>query len=129
MREGSRNPEGAFPEGRPHPPERPPAGARLRRPQDHAEDMTMSALDRSATAIDLETAAGPIAGLRRLARALANRRQLGPLRDLSDRGLADIGLMRLDLDFVRRAPFSVDPTMRLASVAQERTRPQDAARS
>ena len=82
----------------------------------------MSALDRSA--IDLETPAGTTGSLRRLARALANRRHLGPLRDLSDRGLADIGLMRLDLDFVRRAPFSVDPTLRLASVAQERARPQ-----
>ena len=58
--------------------------------------------------------------LRRLARALANRRQLGRLRRLSDRGLADIGLMRLDLDFVGRAPLGVDPTLRLASVARER---------
>jgi hypothetical protein len=44
----------------------------------------------------------------------------GLLRRLSDRGLADIGLMRLDLDFVGRAPLGVDPTLRLASVARER---------
>ena len=60
--------------------------------------------------------------LRGLARAAINRRQIDHLRDLSDRGLADIGLMRLDLDFARRAPFSIDPTARLASVARERTR-------
>ena len=80
----------------------------------------MSALDHPASAL----AAGgpaPVAGmLRGLARALVNRRQIERLRGLTDRGMADIGLMRLDLDFARRAPFSVDPTRRLASVARER---------
>jgi len=85
----------------------------------------MSALDRPASALAAErrAAAAPAliaATLRGLARAVVNRRQIGRLRDLTDRGLADIGLMRLDLDFARRAPLQVDPTRRLASVARER---------
>ena len=58
--------------------------------------------------------------LRGLLRALANRREMTRLSDLSDRGLADIGLMRGDLHFARRAPLGVDPTARLAAVARER---------
>ncbi len=85
----------------------------------------MSALDRPSSALAAErratVAPAPITEtLRGLARAFANRRQIDHLRDLSDRGLADIGLMRLDLDFARRAPLGVDPTRRLASVARER---------
>ena len=80
----------------------------------------MSALDRPSSAHAAERPAAITEALRGLARAVANRRQLDHLRDLSDRGLADIGLMRLDLDFARRAPFSVDPTRRLASVARAR---------
>ncbi|MCO5146542.1 MAG: DUF1127 domain-containing protein [Aquamicrobium sp.] len=80
----------------------------------------MSALDRSSSMFASGRPAPITDTLRGLARAFANRRQLDHLRDLSDRGLADIGLMRLDLDFARRAPLGVDPTRRLASVARER---------
>jgi uncharacterized protein YjiS (DUF1127 family) len=80
--------------------------------------MTMRAPELPVTPTAFETGSAGL--LRRLTRALANRRQLGRLRRLSDRGLADIGLMRLDLDFVGRAPLGVDPTLRLASVARER---------
>lgn len=89
----------------------------------------MSAVDRHSAAIFAGTnrpspaarAATHLAGaLRDLMRALANRRQLVQLRDLSDRGLADIGLMRLDLHFAGRAPLNVDPTLRLAATARER---------
>lgn len=87
----------------------------------------MSAPDHSYPAFAAErpaAAPAPIAeALRGLARAFANRRQIDHLRGLSDRGLADIGLMRLDLDFARRAPLGVDPTRRLASVARERVHP------
>lgn len=58
--------------------------------------------------------------LRGLIRALANRREVRRLSELSDRGLADIGLMRGDLHFARRAPLGVDPTARLATIAHER---------
>ena len=80
----------------------------------------MSALVRSSSMLAAERPAPITEALRRLARAFAFRRQLYLLRVLSFRLLADIGLMRLDLDFARRAPFSVDPTRRLASVARER---------
>lgn len=93
-----------------------------------AKEMKMSVLDTPSTAshaaqaraVAIAAAARVTAALRGLARALLHRRHLGELRDLSDRGLADIGLMRGDLDFAQRTPFSVDPTARLASVARER---------
>ena len=85
----------------------------------------MSVLDRPSSALAAGRRAAlvpaPIAGtLRGLARAVANRRQIDRLRALTDRGLADIGLTRLDLDFAGRAPLGVDPTLRLACVARER---------
>ena len=58
--------------------------------------------------------------LRGLFRALVNRRQMGRLCDMTDSGLADIGLMRGDLHFALRTPLNVDPTARLAAVARER---------
>lgn len=79
----------------------------------------MSALDRPS-AIAAESPASLAGMLRGLARAFANRRQIEHLRGLTDRGLADIGLMRLDLDFARRAPLGTDPMRRLVSVARER---------
>lgn len=80
----------------------------------------MSAPDRPSSARAAQSPTPIADALRGLARAFANRRQLDHLRDLTDSGLADIGLMRLDLDFAGRAPFSVDPTRHLASVARER---------
>lgn len=79
----------------------------------------MSALDRPLK-IAGESPASIACMLRGLARAVANRRQIERLRGLSDRGLADIGLMRLDLDFARRAPLGTDPMRRLVSLARER---------
>lgn len=79
----------------------------------------MSALDHPSAIATGSSAS--IAGLvRNLVRAFANRRQIEHLRGLTDRGLADIGLMRLDLDFARRAPLGTDPMRRLVSVARER---------
>ncbi len=89
----------------------------------------MSAVNRPSAAIFAGTdrpspaagAATHLSGMfRDLMRALVNRRQLVQLRDLSDRGLADIGLMRLDLHFAGRMPLNVDPTLRLATTARER---------
>lgn len=79
----------------------------------------MSALDRPSK-IAREIPVSIACMLRGLARAVANRRQIERLRDLTDRGLADIGLMRLDLDFARQAPLGTDPTRRLVSLARER---------
>ena len=58
--------------------------------------------------------------LRGLLRALTNRRAVDRLAGLSDKGLADIGLMRGDLDFARRVPLGTDPTARLAAYARAR---------
>lgn len=85
----------------------------------------MSAVDRPSAATfavtSLPSPAIRVAGaLRGLMRALANRRHLVRLHNLSDRGLTDIGLMRLDLDFAGRAPLNIDPTLRLAAAARER---------
>lgn len=87
----------------------------------------MSAVDHPSTAIagkHLSPSSRPATqlgdALRGLVRALANRRHLARLRQLSDRGLADIGLMRLDLDFAGRAPLGVDPMLRLAATARQR---------
>lgn len=83
----------------------------------------MTAPHLRQTAAPAGDATPPAAGmLRGLLRALANRREVGRLGDLSDAALADIGLMRGDLHFARRTPFGVDPTRRLATVAHERVR-------
>lgn len=85
----------------------------------------MTALDHrsSATVADMRATAAAVRvadTLRAVLRALVNRRQVARLSDLSDRGLADIGLMRGDLHNARRTPFGIDPTARLASMARER---------
>jgi uncharacterized protein YjiS (DUF1127 family) len=84
----------------------------------------MTALDhRAATVATTSTAAVAVRAadmLRGLVRALANRRQVARLSDLSDRALVDIGLVRGDLYYARRTPLGVDPTVRLASMARER---------
>lgn len=85
----------------------------------------MTALDHPRPSLAAGTRATVAAvrvadALRSLLRALVNRRQVARLSDLSDRGLADIGLMRGDLYYARRTPLGVDPTARLAGMARER---------
>lgn len=81
----------------------------------------MTALDHRTPEASIDAAFSRAADVfRGFLRALVNRRQLGRLGDMSDSGLADIGLMRGDLHFARRQPLGVDPTARLAIVARER---------
>ena len=83
----------------------------------------MTALDHRTPAARTDAvAARATDALRGLLRALANRRVVDRLDGLSDRGLADIGLMRADLSFARHVPLGTDPTARLAAVARERVR-------
>lgn len=94
----------------------------------------MTALDRhpSATVPGRRMAAGGARvadALRAVLRALVNRRQVARIGDLSDRGLADIGLMRGDLRHARRTPLGSDPTARLASMARERVHSHRAERA
>jgi len=53
-------------------------------------------------------------------RVAENRRVLGALCELDDRGLADIGLTRQDLRDVTALPFGADPSLALAERAEER---------
>jgi len=81
----------------------------------------MTALDHRTHEASIDAASSRAAdAFRGLFRALINRRQMGRLCDMTDSGLADIGLMRGDLHFARRAPLNIDPTARLAIVARER---------
>ncbi len=57
-----------------------------------------------------------------LNRAFGNRREVAKLAELSDHQLADIGLMRTDLEVVMRGPVATDPTTGLARLARERCR-------
>lgn len=57
-----------------------------------------------------------------LLRAWRNRRQVMRLGELSDRHLADIGLVRGDLETALQAGIGVDPTVRLAMLAGGRSR-------
>ena len=93
----------------------------------------MSALDHRTHAIAAETrtvaAVARVADvLRSFFRALANRRQMNRLSDLSDHALADIGLMRTDLIVAGRSPLGIDPTTRLGTIAHERFTAEDGAR-
>jgi uncharacterized protein YjiS (DUF1127 family) len=97
------------------------------------KEKTMTALDHRSSATVAGARAAVLAvraadTLRALVRALANRRQVARLSDLSDRGLADIGLMRGDLYYARRTPLGIDPTARLASMARERVHSHRAER-
>lgn len=87
----------------------------------------MTALDYSAPAIRAKsrTIAAMVRFGDRLAvlvRSLKNQGQLDYLATMSDRQLADIGLMRGDIEVVGRGAFGTDPTTRLSELAQERYR-------
>lgn len=60
-------------------------------------------------------------------RATKNRRHVNSIMQMSDQGLADIGLMRTDLEVVMRVPSGVDPTVRLTRFARERSLKGDLA--
>jgi uncharacterized protein YjiS (DUF1127 family) len=85
----------------------------------------MTALDHPTHAISAEprtvaAVARLMEAMRVLFRSLKNRRQVNYLSQLSDYELADIGLMRTDLEVVMGAPMTVDPTARLSQYARER---------
>jgi uncharacterized protein YjiS (DUF1127 family) len=93
----------------------------------------MTALDHATHVIDapsraVTTVERVYSGLRSIYRALVNRQQLTVLNHMSDRELADIGLMREDVDVAMKAPFTVDPTRKLGQIAYERSRIMSAAR-
>ena len=92
----------------------------------------MTALDHRTHAIAAETrtvaAVARVAGaLRSFLRAVANRRQVNRLGNLSDHELADIGLTRSDLHVVVDLPFGRDPTVHLGPLAEIRRREIEAA--
>ncbi|MDN2566969.1 DUF1127 domain-containing protein [Aquibium sp. A9E412] len=60
-----------------------------------------------------------VARLRRLWR---NRGHVRYLQELSDWELADIGLLREDVEHARSLPLTVDPTLRLQALVQARQR-------
>lgn len=80
------------------------------------------ALVRAITAVALN-------GMRKLARALKNRRNARMLAGMDDRMLADIGLTRSDLRDAYAEPLWRDPTDVLAGRAREKrcNRPNDVA--
>lgn len=93
----------------------------------------MTALDHHTPAIAAATrtaaaVARVVNGFSSLFRALKNRRQVNRLGHLSDRELADIGLMRTDLIVAMRSPIGIDPTQRLSDFARERCAAEDGAR-
>jgi uncharacterized protein YjiS (DUF1127 family) len=49
-------------------------------------------------------------GIRRLARALANRQEVKRLAEMDDRSLKDIGLVRSDVTGALAQPFHKDPS-------------------
>ncbi len=59
-----------------------------------------------------------------LGKAVVNRREVNRLAELSDHHLADLGLMRTDLEVVMRGPVASDPTSGLAMLSRERVRSQ-----
>jgi uncharacterized protein YjiS (DUF1127 family) len=66
--------------------------------------------------------AGVVFGIRRIVRALKNRRDATMLAELDARMLADIGLTRSDLRDAYAEPLWRDPTDILAHRARERRR-------
>lgn len=63
-----------------------------------------------------------------LVRSLKNRRQLRHLAHMSDYELADIGLVRTDIEIARNCGYGVDPTSRLSRFARERHAIEESAR-
>lgn len=93
----------------------------------------MTALDHTTHAIGaatrtVATVARLTEALRMFIRSLKNRRQVNYLSHLSDQQLADIGLMRADLEVVMHGPLTIDPTSRLGHYARERYTIERAAR-
>lgn len=87
----------------------------------------MTALDYTAPAIRAtsRTIAALVRFGDRLAvfvRSLKNQRQVDYLSTMSDHQLADLGLMRGDIEVVARGAFGTDPTIRLSNFARERHR-------
>lgn len=93
----------------------------------------MTALDHPTSAIaaaprTVAAVARLVEMLSGLVRSVKNRRQLNHLSAFSDHELADIGLMRTDLELVMRTPLGIDPTARLSRFARERHRVESGAR-
>ena len=93
----------------------------------------MTALDHPTHAIGAGTrtvaaVARLTEALRVFIRSVKNRREVNYLSRLSDQQLADIGLMRADLEVVMHSPLTVDPTSRLSYYARERYTIERAAR-
>jgi uncharacterized protein YjiS (DUF1127 family) len=80
-----------------------------------AHDFTAAPAGRTA-----RTVARLMRGVAALYRAYKNRRAFYRLGELSDAELADIGLSRSDLHVAFSVPLSVDPTVRLRVLADER---------
>lgn len=94
----------------------------------------MTTLDHPTHAIGAETrtvvtVARLTEVVRMFFRLLKNRRQVGQLTRLSDHALADIGLMRTDLEVALSAPFGSDPSVKLSDFARERRLIESGARS
>ena len=93
----------------------------------------MTALDHPTHAIGagtrtVATVARLTEALRMFIQSVKYRRDVNYLSRLSDQQLADIGLMRTDLEVVMQGPLSVDPTSRLSHYARERYTVERAAR-
>ncbi len=77
----------------------------------------------------LTLAAGIVAKVADLFRALRNRREFYHLGQMSDLELADIGLRRGDLHAVSSEALVIDPTGRLGAIADGRIRENSARQS
>lgn len=93
----------------------------------------MTALDHSTHAISaaprtVATVARLMEALRMFIRTRKNRASVNYLAQMTDYQLADIGLMRADLEVVMHGPAKLDPTSRLSHYARERYTIECAAR-
>jgi uncharacterized protein YjiS (DUF1127 family) len=85
----------------------------------------MTALDHTTHAISaaprtVATVARLMEALRLFFHTRKNRREVKYLAQMTDYQLADIGLMRADLEVVMHGPLKLDPTSRLSHYARER---------
>lgn len=74
-------------------------------------------------------AAGHATWLQRTLRLFENRLALMRLLKQDDRLLRDIGIDRYDIEVALRSPFWVDPTLRLAEMAETRRKAKQWART
>jgi len=90
----------------------------------HPEIAEMTACDAAAdiSSMSVRPSALPRVGLGavRFVTLWRNRRAFNRLCDLTETGLADIGISRGDLHDARDVPFTGDPTARLMAIADAR---------